>query len=172
VARRTLAYRCVVQTLSIRPLVAEDWADVARIYAAGLETGVASFETRVPWWQEWDAGHREAPRLAAETDGTVTGWAAVSPASPRECYRGVVEHSVYVDPEVRGRGIGKALLLRLLADAPAHGIWTIQTSIIAANEASLRAHEAVGFRVVGRRERIAQRDGKWHDTVLLERRLA
>jgi L-amino acid N-acyltransferase YncA len=161
----------MVQTLSIRPLVADDWADVARIYAAGLETGVASFETRVPSRDEWAAGHRQAPRLVAETGGAVTGWAAVSPVSPRECYRGVVEHSVYVDPGAQGRGIGKALLLRLLADAPAHGIWTIQTSIIASNEASLRIHEAVGFRVVGRRERIAQRDGAWHDTVLLEYRL-
>ena len=162
----------MVLTLSIRPLVAEDWADVARIYAAGLETGVASFETHVPSWEEWDAGHRQAPRLAAETGGMVSGWTAVSPVSPRECYRGVVEHSVYVDPGAQGRGIGKALLLRLLADAAAHGIWTIQTSIIASNEPSLRVHEAVGFRVVGRRERIAQRDGVWHDTVLFERRLA
>ena len=162
----------MVQTLSIRPLVPEDWADVARIYAAGLETGVASFETCVPSWEEWDAGHLEAPRLAAETGGTVSGWTALSPVSPRECYRGVVEHSVYVDPGVQGRGIGKALLLRLLADAPAYGIWTIQTSIIASNGASLRVHEAAGFRVVGRRERIAQRDGVWHDTVLLEYRLA
>ena len=108
----------------------------------------------------------------AEADGAVAGWTAVSPVSPRACYRGVVEHSVYVDPGVRGRGIGRALLMRLLADAPAHGIWTIQTSIIASNEASLRIHEAVGFRVVGRRERIAQRDGVWHDTILLEYRLA
>lgn len=162
----------MVLALSIRPLVAEDWADVARIYAAGIETGVASFELRVPSWEEWDAGHHEAPRLVAEADGAVAGWTAVSPVSPRACYRGVVEHSVYVDPGVRGRGIGAALLLRLLADAPAHGIWTIQTSIIASNKASLRLHEAVGFRVVGRRERIAQRDGIWHDTVLLERRLA
>jgi L-amino acid N-acyltransferase YncA len=161
----------VVHALSIRPLVAEDWADVARIYGAGLETGVASFETRIPSWEEWNAGHREAPRLVADADGAVAGWTAVAPVSPRACYRGVVEHSVYVDPRVRGRGIGAALLRRLLADAPAHGIWTIQTSIIASNEASLRLHEGVGFRVVGRRERIAQRDGVWHDTVLLELRL-
>jgi len=161
----------VVQALSIRPLTAEDWADVARIYAAGLETGVASFETRTPSWDEWDARHREAPRLVAETDGAVAGWTAVSHVSPRACYRGVVEHSVYVDPGVRGRGVGRALLLRLLADAPTHGIWTIQTSIIASNEASLRLHEAAGFRVVGHRERIAQRDGIWHDTILLELRL-
>ena len=85
---------------------------------------------------------------------------------------GVVEHSVYVDEADRGRGIGRALLLRLLADAPGQGIWMLQTSIIAENAASLRLHESVGFRVVGRRERIAQRAGRWHDTILLEYRLA
>jgi len=171
-AGRTLAYGCVVDWPSIRTLVVEDWPSVARIYALGLETGVASFETHVPSWSEWDAGHRDAPRLVAEVAGAVSGWTAVSSVSCRDCYRGVVEHSVYVDPAVRGRGIGSALLLRLVADAPHHGIWTLQTSIIASNEASLRLHEAVGFRVVGRRERIAQRDAIWHDTVLLERRLA
>ena len=162
----------MVETLSIRPLVAEDWADVARIYAAGLETGVASFEMRVPSWEEWDAGHLRVLRSVAVSDETIVGWTAVTRVSSRECYRGVVEHSIYVDPEARGQGVGKALLLRLLGDAPAHGIWTIQTSIIASNDASLRVHEAVGFRVVGRRERIARRDGVWHDTILLEYRLA
>lgn len=154
-----------------RPLARDDWPAVARIYADGLATGVASFETDVPSWHTWDAAHLPHLRLVAELDGAVAGWLAVSPTSRRECYRGVVEHSVYVDASARGRGLGKALLERLLADAPAQGIWTIQTAIIASNEASLRLHRAVGFRVVGRRERIAQRDGVWHDTILLERRL-
>jgi L-amino acid N-acyltransferase YncA len=78
---------------------------------------------------------------------------------------------VYVDEASRGKGAGRALLERLVAEAPAHGIWTLQTSIIVGNEASLALHAAVGFRTVGRRERIAQRDGIWHDTVLLELRL-
>jgi L-amino acid N-acyltransferase YncA len=162
----------VVEPLAIRSLAPEDWADVVRIYSAGLETGVASFETRIPSWEEWDSAHWPAPRLVAEADTAIVGWTAVTPVSRRDCYSGVVEHSVYVDLAVRGRGIGRALLLRLLADAPAHGIWTIQTSIIAGNSASLALHESVGFRVVGRRERIAQRDGLWHDTILLEHRLA
>ena len=149
----------------------EDWGSVARIYADGLATGVASFETDVPAWEDWDAGHLAALRLVAELDGAVAGWLAVAPVSRRDCYRGVVEHSVYVDAAMRGRGVGRALLERLVADAPAHGIWTIQTSIIASNEPSLRLHESVGFRVVGRRERIAERDGVWHDTLLLELRL-
>ena len=144
---------------------------MARIYGDGLATGVASFETEVPAWEAWDAAHLRAPRLVAELDGVVAGWLAVSPTSQRECYRGVVEHSVYVDAAARGRGVGRALLERLLADAPGHGIWTIQTAIIASNEPSLRLHAAAGFRVVGRRERIARRDGIWLDTILLELRL-
>ena len=157
--------------ITIRPLVHDDWGSVARIYADGLATGVASFELAVPAWEEWDAGHLAALRLVAELDGAVTGWLAAAPVSRRDCYRGVVEHSVYVDEAMWGRGVGRALLERLVADAPAHGIWTIQTSIIASNGPSLRLHESVGFRVVGRRERIAERDGVWHDTLLLELRL-
>jgi phosphinothricin acetyltransferase len=152
-------------------MTAGDWPDVAGIYAAGLASGVASFETGVPGWEEWDAAHLPAPRLVAD-EGGVTGWVAVSPVSSRACYRGVVEHSVYVAPAARGRGVGATLLEALLEAAPAHGIWTVQTAIIAANEPSLALHRRAGFRVVGRRERIAQRDGIWHDTVLLEVRLS
>ena len=156
---------------SVRTLTSDDWADVARIYADGLATGTASFETHVPTWDEWDARHRREPRYVAELDGSVAGWLAIMSTSPRHCYRGVVEHSVYVDAEARGRGVGRALLERLVEDAPAHGIWTIQTSIMAANEASLALHGALGFRTVGRRERIAERDGRWQDAMLLELRL-
>ncbi len=161
-----------MKPLALRDLTPGDWLDVARIYDAGLATGVASFETAVPAWEDWDAAHLDVLRSVAVAGDAVVGWTAVMPVSARECYRGVVEHSVYVDPAARGRGVGKALLGRLVADAPRHGIWTIQTSIIASNEPSLRLHEAVGFRVVGRRERIARRDGVWHDTILLECRFA
>jgi phosphinothricin acetyltransferase len=155
----------------VRPLAPIDWPAVARIYAAGLATGLATFETDIPSWQTWDAAHLDAPRLVADEDGAVVGWVAVSHVSGRSAYRGVVEHSVYVDDGARRRGVGRLLLDALVAAAPEHGIWTIQTSIIEANEPSLRLHEAAGFRVVGRRERIAQRDGVWLDTLLLELRL-
>ena len=150
----------------------EDWRTVARIYEHGLETGLATFETHSPSWEEWDAAHLDRPRLVAELDGEVVGWVAVSPVSRRAVYRGVVEHSVYVAEEARGRGVGRALLEALVAAAPEHGIWTIQTSIFPENEASLALHQAVGFRVVGRRERIGQLHGVWRDTTLLELRLA
>ena len=150
---------------------ADDWPAVCRIYADALSTGVASFETDVPSWEDWNECHREAPRLVAVDGDAVVGWLAVTSVSARACYRGVVEHSVYVGAEARGRGVGRALLERLVADAPGLGIWTIQTAIIASNQPSLALHESIGFRVVGRRERIAERDGVWQDTVLLELRL-
>jgi len=155
----------------VRPLARSDWPDVARIYGGGLASGVATFETRVPSWETWDTTHLPAPRLVAERDGAVVGGVAVSRVSRRPAYSGVVEHSVYVDDRARRSGVGRALLDALAAEAPRHGIWTIQTSIIDANEPSLRLHEAAGYRVVGRRERIAQLDGAWRDTLLLELRL-
>jgi phosphinothricin acetyltransferase len=105
-----------------------------------------------------------------EGGGMVLGWAALSPVSARSVYRGVAEISVYVRNTARGQGIGRALLEALVAESEKHGIWTLQASIFAANEASLALHRGCGFREVGRRERIAQLHGQWHDTVLMERR--
>lgn len=155
----------------VRTLVSSDWPDVARIYGEGLATGVATFETEMPSWEAWNGAHLPAPRLVAERDATVVGWVAVSRVSRRPAYRGVVEHSIYVDAGARGSGVGRTLMEALVAEAPDHDIWTIQTSVIEANQASLRLHETLGFRVVGRRERIAQLDGAWRDTLLLELRL-
>jgi L-amino acid N-acyltransferase YncA len=147
-----------------------DWPAVREIYEQGLATRQATFETEAPSWEEWDAAHLAELRLVAEQDGGVVGWAALSPASRRDCYAGVAEESVYVAEAVRGRGIGKALLTELVAHADAAGIWTIQTSIFPENVASIELHKRCGFRVVGTRERIAQLDRAWRDTVLLERR--
>jgi L-amino acid N-acyltransferase YncA len=149
---------------------AADWPAVKAIYEQGIATQQATYETQAPAWEVWDAGHLAAPRLVAEEAGAVVGWAALSPASRRACYAGVVEGSVYVAEDARGRGIGIALLARLCSDADAAGIWTIQTSIFPENVASLELHRRCGFRVVGVRERIAQLDGVWRDTVMLERR--
>jgi L-amino acid N-acyltransferase YncA len=109
-------------------------------------------------------------RLVAREDGGVIGWAALSPVSKRACYAGVAEVGIYVAESARGRGVGRALLDALIASAEAHGIWTLQGATIAGNAPSIALQQRCGFRVVGRRERIARRDGIWHDTVLLERR--
>jgi phosphinothricin acetyltransferase len=154
----------------IRPLEPSDWPAVERIYAEGIATRAATFETEPPTWEQFDAGRLPAHRLVAIEDGEIVGWAAVSPTSERDCYAGVVEHSVYVTADARGRGIGRALLDALVESTEAAGIWTIQSSIFPENEASVRLHERAGFRIVGRRERIARLDGVWRDTVLVERR--
>ena len=154
----------------IEELRAEHWPEVARIYAEGIATGDATFETEVPAWERWDASHLAAHRFVAVDDGRVAGWVAVSAVSDRCAYGGVVENSVYVGADAQGRGVGRTLLEALAASTEAAGIWTIQTGIFPENHASLRAHERVGFRVVGRRERIARLAGTWRDTLLVERR--
>jgi phosphinothricin acetyltransferase len=147
-----------------------DWPHVAAIYAAGIATRNATFETEVPSWQDWDAAHLREHRLVAVEDDRVVGWTALSGYSDRCCYAGVADLSVYVDPAAQGRGVGRALLERLAADADAAGIWTLQAGIFPENAASLALHRRCGFRVVGTRERIARLDGAWRDVVLLERR--
>lgn len=154
----------------IRAMTSEDWPAVEAIYAEGIATGEATFETEPPSFAEFEAGRLREHRLVAVEDGEVVGWAALSPTSSRACYAGVVEHSVYVAERARGRGIGSALMDALVASADASSVWTIQTSIFPENAASLALHEKAGFRVVGRRERIAQLRGVWRDTLLLERR--
>ena len=157
-------------SVELRPLRSDDWDAVAEIYWDGMRDGLATFQTEVPSWAEWDAAHLPGHRLVADLLGEVVGWAALSPASRRRCYAGVVEDSIYVARGARGLGIGRALLDALLAGAEAAGIWTIQTSIFPENRASLALHERCGFRVVGLRERIAKRDGVGRDTLFLERR--
>ena len=155
----------------IREMVAADWPAVAAIYAAGIATGNATFETEVPSFQRWDAGHLPRPRLVAvDADDRVVGWTALSPVSDRRAYAGVAEESVYVAPAAAGRGVGLALLRRLLAEADQAGLWTVQTGIFPENQASLALHRRAGFRVVGVRERLGQLGGRWRDVVLLERR--
>lgn len=156
--------------MHIDPLIVADWPRAAEIYRAGIETGQATFETRVPSWAEWDAAHLACCRLAARDGERLLGWAALSPVSRRACYGGVAEVSIYVATDERGRGVGGALLQALILASEAQGIWTLQGSTFPENEASLRLQESYGFRIVGRRERIAQMNGMWRDTVLTERR--
>ena len=160
----------VAPSVELRPLQRDDWEAVAEIYWDGMRDGLATFQTEVPPWADWDAAHMPGHRLVADLLGEVVGWAALSPASHRRCYAGVTEDSIYVARGARGLGIGRTLLEALVAGADARGVWTIQTSIFPENRASLALHERCGFRVVGTRERIAKRDGLWRDTVFLERR--
>ena len=162
----------------IRDMRPDDWPAVEAVYAQGIEDGEATFEVATPTWEAFDAGRLAQPRIVAVDDqDAVLGWAAASLVSSRPAYRGVIEHSVYIDRAARGQGVGRALLEAFIGAAEEAGMWTIQSSIFPENEASRRLHESAGFRVVGRRERIARsgagpRAGEWRDTLLIERRSA
>ncbi|WP_047868088.1 metalloregulator ArsR/SmtB family transcription factor [Nocardiopsis sp. RV163] len=156
--------------VTTRAMADADLDAVREIYAQGVASGHATFETEVPGADalrdRWIRGHR----WVAESDGRVVGWAAASPVSTREVYAGVAETSVYVAEDARGRGVGKALLYRQVTEADAAGLWTLQTSVFPENRASLALHHQAGYRTVGVRERVARHHGVWRDTVLLERR--
>ncbi|HKS47961.1 MAG TPA: GNAT family N-acetyltransferase [Amycolatopsis sp.] len=156
--------------VTVRALEPSDWAVVRRIYGEGIATGIATFETTVPSRASLDAKWLPEHRWVAELDGQVVGWTAASPVSGRDCYSGVAETSIYVADGHRGRGVGKALLYKQVTAADAAGLWMLQTAIFTENRASIALHHSAGYRTVGIRERIAQLDGTWHDTVLIERR--
>jgi phosphinothricin acetyltransferase len=154
----------------IEPMQVADQDVVLAIYQQGIETGMATFETAVPTWETWDAGHLSNNRFVARRAEQLIGWAALSPVSSRCVYEGVAEVSVYIAAAARGQGIGKSLLQKLVAASEQDGIWTLQASLFPENGASLALHQSCGFRVVGRRERIARLRGVWRDTLFLERR--
>ena len=160
----------VATDLEVRPFRDDDWPAVRAIYAQGIATGDATFETEVPAFDRWTSTHPPEHRFVATRDGEVVGWVAASPVSDRCAYAGVLEHGVYVDARERGHGIGRRLLETLIAHADAGGIWTIQSRIFPENVASLALHQRCGFRVVGTRERLGQLKGTWRDVLLIERR--
>jgi L-amino acid N-acyltransferase YncA/protein-tyrosine-phosphatase len=159
---------------TVVPMLPRHAEQVLEIYRLGIDEGDATFETAAPTWQAFDASHLTAHRFVALDEhapgGDVLGWVAATGVSERCVYAGVVEHSVYVHPAARGRGVGTALLRALIASTEAAGVWTIQSGVFPENTASLALHERAGFRRVGTRERLGRQHGRWRDVVLLERR--
>jgi phosphinothricin acetyltransferase len=157
------------------PMTAAHWTGVEAIYAQGIGEGNATFESSPPDWHRF-SGARLMDHSAVAVEGeAVVGWVAITPVSARPVYAGVVEHSVYVARQAAGRGIGRALIERLIETTERAGIWTIQSSIFPENAASIRLHDVLGFHRIGRRDRIALMTygpfaGQWRDTILVERR--
>ena len=162
----------------VLPMTATHWADVARIYQEGINTGQATFAIAPPAsWDEWCRGKINSCSLVAHDEDSynIVGWAALSPVSSRAVYAGVAEVSVYVGTEARGQGVGSVLLQELIHRSELNGIWTLQAGIFPENQASLRLHLKHGFRAVGLREKLGRMEfgefkGKWRDVMLLERR--
>lgn len=155
---------------TIDKMRAGDWEQVRRIYLEGIARGNSTFETEAPSWEMWNDGHLEFARLVARAGDRILGWAALSPVSKRDVYRGVTELTVYVTNNAQRQGIGHALLHALIEESEKNGIWTLQASIFPENVPSIKLHLSCGFREVGRRERIAMLNGVWRDTILFERR--
>ena len=162
----------MISKRQIETMESNDWAEVKAIYLEGIATGHATFETEAPSWEAWDDAHLAFARLVARDGQTISGWAALSPVSRRQAYAGVAEVSVYVSRGHRNAGVGRALLAALIAGSERNGIWTLQAVVFPENAATIALHLRCGFREVGRRERIGKLDGKWRDTILLERRSA
>lgn len=156
--------------LYIRTFKKEDWNSVSKIYAEGIATGVATFETEVPSIDVWDEKFLKQCRLVAEIDTEVVGFAVLSQVSKRKVYKGVAEVTIYVAESQRGKGIGKQLLNTLIIESEIEGYWTLQAGIFAENRASIHLHKQCGFRIVGVREKIGKLNNTWHDNVLMERR--
>jgi L-amino acid N-acyltransferase YncA len=156
--------------ITIEPLSDRHWKAVRSIYLQGIATGNATFQQTAPDWNEWDAGHLKTCRMVARSEQKIVGWAALSPVSSRQVYRGVAEVSIYVADGARGRGIGARLMARLIVESEAAGIWTLQAGIFPENTASIKLHTSAGFRIVGTRSRLGSMHGCWRDVVLLERR--
>ncbi|MBC7848680.1 MAG: N-acetyltransferase [Chitinophagaceae bacterium] len=140
------------------------------IYQHGIDTGNATFETEVPSWDKINAKFHTHSRLLAMDMETVLGWAAIGVVSPRECYSGVAEVTIYVHKNHHGQGIGKQLLKALIEHSEQNQIWTLVSVIHEENRASIHLHDQCGFRLIGYRERIAQLGGDWKTTVMMERR--
>lgn len=157
----------------IRPMVAADWEEVSAIYAAGIASGISTCEAEVPSYEVWDERHLQCCRLVVELEGRVAGFAVLAPVSVRHCYRGVAELSIYLAEFARGKGVGAALLSRLIELSEQEGYWSLLAVVYPENQKSLALHARCGFRVIGLRERIGHlADGSFQDMMMLERRSA
>lgn len=156
--------------VTIQKFTKENWKDVSEIYRQGLLTRNATFETEVPDYESWIRKFHGHLLWVAILENKVVGWAGLQPVSVRKVYEGVVEVTIYVHNQFAGKGIGTALMKHLIEESEGAGIWTLFASIFPENTASIRLHVTHGFREIGYREKIAQLDGKWRNTVLFERR--
>jgi phosphinothricin acetyltransferase len=154
----------------IREMENSDSKRVLEIYKMGIGTKMATFETNVPPWKEFNKNHLDHSRFVAEIDGSVIGWVALSPVSKRDAYRGVAEISIYIHKSHWGKGLGSVLMERVIKSSEDTGIWTLFASVFPENKATVSLHKKHGFRVIGTREKISQIDGIWRDTLILERR--
>jgi len=156
--------------ITLLPMQQEHAAAVLEIYQHGIASGMATFETIAPDWEKFNNKYLQHSRIVAMDENEPVGWAALTPVSSRDCYNGVAEVSLYVHQQHQRKGIGRILLQALISESEQNGIWSLLSVIHEENRASIHLHEQCGFRFIGYRERIAQLDGVWRTTVMMEKR--
>jgi phosphinothricin acetyltransferase len=163
--------------LAFAPMLEADWPEVRRIYAEGIATGLATFESEPPasWADFIRTKVPDSGVVARDEAGRLAGWAVLIPVSSRPVYRGVAEASLYISASHRGQRVGNALMAEFIRASEARGFWTLQSSTFPQNLASIALQQRHGFHIVGIREKIGRMthgplQGRWCDTLLLERR--
>jgi L-amino acid N-acyltransferase YncA len=163
--------------MPIRSAEPRDIAAITRIYAHAVRAGTASFELEPPDEREMMRRYDELrdgafPFIVADVNGAIAGYAYAGPYRTRPAYRFTVEDSVYIDPTMQRRGIGRALLTRLLAEAEAAGFRQMIAVIGDSDQTpSIALHEALGFRMVGTFDAVGYKFGRWLDSVLMQKAL-
>lgn len=160
-----------MMTVTIRPYKTADWPQVQHIYQEGIDTGLATFETKPKPQVQWETQCVSGSAIVAtDANDAVFGWAVLWPVSDRCAYAGVAEVSVYVGADARGNGVGSLLLAKLVETSEDLGLWTLQAGIFAENAGSIELHKRCGFREIGIREKLGALNGDWKDIMLMERR--
>lgn len=164
------------KTVTLRDAAEADMADVRDIYNHAVEHTTAIWNetlvdlaNRIEWLKARKA--RGFPVLIAERAGRVAGYASYGDWRAFDGYRHTVEHSVYVDKDCRGLGIGEGLMLELIARASAADIHVMIAGIEAENTASIRLHEKLGFRIAGTFSEVGIKFGRWLDLTCMELRI-
>jgi phosphinothricin acetyltransferase len=148
----------------------EHYPEISNIYEQGIATGIATFETTAPSWEDWNENKLMHSRFIAVDNKNILGWIALSKVSNRCVYEGVAEVSIYISENHRGKGIGKILMENVIKESEANGIWTLQSGMFSENKATIALHKMFGFRIIGHREKIGKLGGVWKDNVIMERR--
>jgi L-amino acid N-acyltransferase YncA len=161
-------------TFTIRPMREDDYAQVARIQQAGMNTGHATYEGEPLSWDAFIEYKVADLTFVADEDGALLGWVSASRASRRAVFDGVLEDSVYIDPEATGRGVAGALLDHLISAATEAGYWAIHSTVFPENTGSLKLHLSRGFDEIGVAHTMARMnygpmEGRWRDVLLLEK---
>jgi L-amino acid N-acyltransferase YncA len=165
----------VTSALDLRPARAGDAESICRIYNQGIEDRVATLETelRTPEERrEWMAARGpRLPVIVAESGGAIVGWGSLNVFNPREAYRFVADFSIYVERGARGRGVGRAMLTHLIDLGRAHGYHKLVLSAFPTNESGMALYTRLGFRTVGVYREQGLLDGRWVDTIIMEKLL-